>query len=332
MRCWKSLSKILVVDDELDTVNLAKVILEREGYWVTAALNGEEALTAVQTEQPDLVLLDLVMPGKSGLEVCKILKSQPKTKNMPIIMFTALGRDVDRKLTAAVGADAHFMKPFTPPQLSVEVKRWLMQAKASKFSRQLGLDHAKLKGRKILLEIDPRADYERPVRDFTIEASFYEETVIVITQKGSAIRHVLEDDENVKFLDLDQVTSFSAILNMHSDGALSLIFDSITDFILSQQNSTESVSQMGYKFAQNALKVLNEPRITALFLLNTAAHDPHDLASLRGLFSNQASYDSQGIMIVKLGDNIPNGTNWHNHELPVSFERNHSTYQKRSQQ
>ena len=311
-----------MVDDEADTVNLTKVILEKEGYWVTAASNGEEALAAVQTEQPDLVLLDLVMPGKSGLEVCKILKSQPKTRNMPIIIFTALGRDVDRKLTTAVGADAHFMKPFTPPQLSVEVKHWLAQAKASKFSKQLGLDHSKLKGRKLLFEIDPRADYERPVRDFTIEAEFYEETTIVITQKGSAIRQVLEVDENIKFLDLDQLTSFSSILNMHSDGPLSLVFDSITDFILSQHNSTESVSQMGYKFAQNALKVLNEPRITALFLLNNAAHDPHDLASLRGLFSNQASYDSQGVTIVKLGDNTTTKGNWHNHEPPISFERN----------
>ena len=299
-------------------MNLTKVILEREGYWVTAASNGEEALAAVQIEQPDLVLLDLVMPGKSGLEVCKILKSQPKTRNLPVIMFTALGRDVDRKLTSAVGADAHFMKPFTPPQLSVEVKHWLMQAKASKFSKQLGLDHAKLKGRKILFEIDPRADYERPVRDFTIEAAFYDEATVVITQKGSAVRQVLEDDENIRFIDLDQLTSFSAILNLHSEGAVSLVFDSITDFILSQHNSTESVCQMGYKFAQNALKVLNESRITALFLLNNAAHDPHDLASLRGLFNNQASYDPQGVTIVKLSDNSSNGGNPRNHEPTIN--------------
>ena len=315
------LNKILVVDDEADTVNLTKVILEREGYWVTGASNGEEALTAVQSEQPDLVLLDLVMPGKSGLEVCKLLKSQPKTRNMPIIIFTALGRDVDRKLTTAVGADAHFMKPFTPPQLSVEVKHWLMQAKASKFSKQLGLDHEKLKGRKILFEIDPRADYERPVRDFTIEASFYEETLVVITRKGSAVRQVLEGDSNISFVDLDRLTSFSAILNVHADGPLSLVFDSITDFILSQHNSNESLSQMGYKFAQNALKVLNEPRITALFLLNTAAHDQHDLASLRGLFSNQASYDAQGVTIVKLGDSLGNGTNSRNHQHPISLDQ-----------
>ena len=320
------LNKILVVDDEADTVNLTKVILEREGYWVTAASNGEEALTAVQTEPPDLILLDLVMPGKSGLEVCKILKSQPRTRNMPIIIFTALGRDVDRKLTTAVGADAHFMKPFTPPQLSVEVKHWLMQARASKFSKQLGLDHSKLKGRKILFEIDPRADYERPVRDFIIEAAFYEETTIVITQKGSAVRHVLEDDENIRFIDLDRLTSFSAILNMHPDGPISLVFDSITDFILSQHNSTETVSQMGYKFAQNALKVLNENRITTIFLLNNAAHDPHDLASLRGLFSNQASYDSQGVTIVKLSDNSPNGGGPRHHESVVSFAQEDTSH------
>jgi len=80
---------------------------------------------------------------------------------------------------------------------------------------------------------------------------------------------------------------------------------------------------MGYKFAQNALKVLNEPRITALFLLNNAAHDPHDLASLRGLFNNQASYDAQGVTIVKLSDNTANGGNCHIHEPTVNFARGH---------
>ena len=79
------------------------MILEKEGYWVSSASNGEEALQLLEQHDPDLVLLDLVMPGKSGLEVCKIIKTQARTKNIPVIMFTALGRDVDRKLSAWAG-------------------------------------------------------------------------------------------------------------------------------------------------------------------------------------------------------------------------------------
>ena len=79
------------------------MILEKEGYWVSSASNGEEALQLLEQHDPDLVLLDLVMPGKSGLEVCEIIKTQARTKNIPVIMFTALGRDVDRKLSAWAG-------------------------------------------------------------------------------------------------------------------------------------------------------------------------------------------------------------------------------------
>ncbi len=106
------MDRIMVVDDEPDIVNLVSKILQKAGYWVSSASTGDQALEAIETEAPDLILLDLVMPGKSGLEVCKILKSQPKTKDIPVIMFTALGRDVDRNLSSWAGADAHITKPF----------------------------------------------------------------------------------------------------------------------------------------------------------------------------------------------------------------------------
>jgi two-component system response regulator VicR len=296
------LDKILIVDDEPDIVNLVRVILERDGYWVVSASSGDEALGMVNSEAPDLVLLDLVMPGKSGLEVCKILKSQGNTKNVPVIMFTALGRDVDKKLSSWAGADAHFTKPFTPAQLSAEVKRWLIQAKATKFSGQLGLDHYKMRGRKILLEFDPRSDYERLIRDFAIEAVFYDETTIAITQRSSTIHQALEGNENVRFVDLDPLMKFSAILNQNPDGPLSLVFDSLTDLALLQK-SAEIGYKTGYKFAQNALQVLIGPRVTAVFLLNPGAHEPQDVASFRGLFNNQASYDTQGVTVVRVSEN-----------------------------
>jgi len=84
-----------------------------------------------------LIILDLMMPGKSGLEVCKILKSQSETKHIPVVMATVLGREVDRALTKAAGADAHFMKPFSALALLTEVKHQLEAARESKSPPQL---------------------------------------------------------------------------------------------------------------------------------------------------------------------------------------------------
>jgi len=135
--------KILVVDDEPDILDLTHTILKLKGYIVVDASDGEEGLQKADATVPDLILLDLVMPGKSGLEVCKILKGQAKTKHIPVVMFTALGRDVDRKLTAEAGANGHFMKPFTLEALVAEVKKHFDQARAGKFSKQLGVEHDK---------------------------------------------------------------------------------------------------------------------------------------------------------------------------------------------
>ncbi len=98
--------KILIVDDESDILDLAKVILEKNGFRVVNAYDGDEALVKAEAEMPDLVLLDVVMPGRSGLEICKILKTQVTTKHTPVVMFTVLGRDVDRKLGTEAGRRA----------------------------------------------------------------------------------------------------------------------------------------------------------------------------------------------------------------------------------
>ena len=108
-----------------------RIILEEQGYSVITASNGEEALTKADNELPDLIILDLMMPGKSGLEVCKILKSQSETKHIPVVIATVLGREVDRTLTKAAGADAHFMKPFSALALLTEVKHQLEAARES---------------------------------------------------------------------------------------------------------------------------------------------------------------------------------------------------------
>jgi len=126
--------RILVADDEPDILNLTKLMLEQEGYLVTTASDGEETLRKAEAEMPDIILLDIVMPGKTGLEVCKILKAKRKTRDIPVVMFTALGQDVDRKLAKEVGCDGYFTKPFTLESLLTEVRRHLDRTRAERRS------------------------------------------------------------------------------------------------------------------------------------------------------------------------------------------------------
>lgn len=127
----------MVVDDEFILRDLIQTILEEEGFSVITASDGDEALLKANNELPDLILLDLMMTGKSGLEVCKILKSQAKKKHIPVIISTALGREVDRIMTKEAGADAHLIKPFTASALLTEVKRQLGVAR-EQYAPQLG--------------------------------------------------------------------------------------------------------------------------------------------------------------------------------------------------
>jgi DNA-binding response OmpR family regulator len=287
--------RILVVDDEPDVLNLAAMVLEGQGYIVIKASNGDETLQKADTMMPDFILLDVVMPGKSGLEVCKILKSQAKTKHIPIVMFTALGRDIDRKLGAEVGADGHFTKPFTPESLLAEVKKHLDQGRAEKFSRQLGIEHSKLQGKKVLFEFDPSVPYERLVRDFVLECASHNEEVIVLTKTGSAVEQALAGDNGFQLMHNDATTPMiSEITAEHQQRPWALVYDSITDSIMSTD------VQSTYRFLQNALTLLSDQTITALFLLNPAAHEQRDAYTLRGLFSNQAVYGKQGLVNVRL--------------------------------
>jgi phosphate regulon transcriptional regulator PhoB len=115
-------STILIADDEEDVLNLVSSNLENVGYSVIRAADGESALDAARTESPSLIVLDLMLPGMSGLEVCKVLKSDPATSNVPIIMLTAKAEEVDRVLGFELGADDYITKPFSPRELVLRVK------------------------------------------------------------------------------------------------------------------------------------------------------------------------------------------------------------------
>jgi len=117
--------KILVVDDEPDAVELIEFNLKAAGYDVTTAADGEGALAKARSVLPNLIVLDLMLPEVDGLEVCKILRRDPKTSGIPIVMLTAKAAEIDRILGLELGADDYVTKPFSPRELVLRVKRLL---------------------------------------------------------------------------------------------------------------------------------------------------------------------------------------------------------------
>ena len=114
--------RILVVDDEEDLLELVNYNLSREGYRVECVATGEAALTAARKTLPDLVVLDLLLPSVDGLEICRLLKSDSKTKHIPIIMLTAKGEESDMVTGLELGADDYMTKPFSPRVLLARIK------------------------------------------------------------------------------------------------------------------------------------------------------------------------------------------------------------------
>ncbi len=117
--------KILVVDDEEDILELVRYNLAKEGYQVACVTSGEQAMKEVKEDAPDLILLDLMLPGLDGLDVCKRLKSDPVTNVIPIIMLTAKGEDADIVTGLELGAEDYVTKPFSPRVLLARLKACL---------------------------------------------------------------------------------------------------------------------------------------------------------------------------------------------------------------
>lgn len=114
--------KILVVEDEKDIVKMLRYNLEKEGFKVIDAGDGEDALDLAVRQHPDLILLDLMLPGMDGLEVCKALKKENKTSSIPIIMLTAKSQESDKVVGLELGADDYITKPFSPRELTARIK------------------------------------------------------------------------------------------------------------------------------------------------------------------------------------------------------------------
>src|SRR3954447_8048847 len=121
-------ARILIVEDEESLTLLLRYNLEKEGFVVEAVARGDEAEIRLKERAPDLVLLDWMLPGVSGIELCRRLRARPETKSLPIIMLTARGEEFDRIRGLATGADDYVVKPFSVPELMARVKAALRRA------------------------------------------------------------------------------------------------------------------------------------------------------------------------------------------------------------
>src|SRR5512143_937989 len=116
------MNKILIVDDEPDIVELVTYNLKKDGFRVATASGGDEALDKIRKGAFDLVVLDLMLPGIQGVEICRIIRNDPKTAGTPIIMLTAKGEEVDRVIGLESGADDYMTKPFSSRELIARIK------------------------------------------------------------------------------------------------------------------------------------------------------------------------------------------------------------------
>lgn len=137
-------SRILIVDDEPDLLELVRYNLVKAGYGVVMAKSGEEALARLSTEHPDLVVLDLLLPGVDGLEVCRTLKRNPQTAAVPVLMLTAKSEEADIVTGFELGADDYLTKPFSPRVLLARVKALLRGKSRQTLAEDVVITHRDL--------------------------------------------------------------------------------------------------------------------------------------------------------------------------------------------
>lgn len=129
--------KILIVDDEKDIVKMLDYNLKKEGFRTVLTYDGEEALDLAKKERPDLIILDLMLPGIDGLEVCKQLKKEDSSANTPIIMLTAKTQEPDKIVGLELGADDYVTKPFSPRELVARIKALIRRSKQAEKSPEI---------------------------------------------------------------------------------------------------------------------------------------------------------------------------------------------------
>ena len=122
------MAKLLVIDDEIQLVEMVKMRLEANGHEVITAYDGQEGLEKAKSENPELIMCDIMMPKMDGYKVCGLLKNDSRYSKIPIILFTARAQKEDEELGREVGADAYITKPFEPPVLLAKIDELLKKS------------------------------------------------------------------------------------------------------------------------------------------------------------------------------------------------------------
>ena len=163
---------ILVVDDEPDIRELVRLHLAQEGYAVCEAESGERAIAVAAAERPALIMLDLMLPGADGFEVCRQLRQDDTLRGIPIIMLTARATEVDRVLGLELGADDYITKPFSPRELVARVRAVLRRATREDLFAVVALQRVAYAKNRAILGVEPlplKADYAQVFADYEIQ-------------------------------------------------------------------------------------------------------------------------------------------------------------------
>ena len=267
---------ILVADDEDDVRSLVKRIFENQSYNVIEASNGKIAEELIIKEIPDIALLDFVMPIKSGIDVCRTLKNHKNTNYIPIIIFSALGRPVDKKMSKEAGAELHITKPFTSDQLVSEIKSILSDSKKTRFSRAAGFEQSQISKKVFLYEYDSSSNYEKAVRDYILEAKMNDHNPVIITRDSSVVQDKIKDEQSISLIPFHLPLDISQIILQPNSQCL--VLDNLTDLILSTNFQT------AYNFTRDSITKLNLMGLSALFLLNPDSHESQEVNGIRNLF------------------------------------------------
>src|SRR5674476_667626 len=156
-RLRKMSARILVVEDEEALTTLLRYNLDAEGYDVETVARGDDADTRLKERVPDLIVLDWMLPGLSGIELCRRLRARPETKSLPIIMLTARGEESERVRGLATGADDYIVKPFSVPELLARVRALLRRANPERVATVLTIGDIELDRDKKRVSRDGRA-------------------------------------------------------------------------------------------------------------------------------------------------------------------------------
>jgi two-component system alkaline phosphatase synthesis response regulator PhoP len=220
---------ILVVDDEEDIVDLVELNIAREGYRVLTCGTGEQALKLAGSKLPSLVILDLMLPGIDGLEVCKKLKSDPKTENIPIVMLTAKGEESDIVTGLELGADDYITKPFSGKVLVARVRRIL---------------------RRMVTAADDKAVLK--VQDLTIDPSRREVLIegkpVQLTFTEFNILHILAKRPGLVFTRYQIVDAIRGSDYLVTDRAVDVQIVSLRKKLGRHGEYIETVRGVGYRF------------------------------------------------------------------------------------